>query len=105
MLLEEGLERLHVHEVVIIGVSRQRGVEQILESVVPSVVSELGVAIIVMCQTRQFPSLPREVAVEQGGVEGHEAEHDPHEHRELVQVLYLRRVSRLDHLIIYIIST
>lgn len=74
MLLVEGLEGSLVLLVDLVGVGVESRVQKELEPVASAVVSVLGVSIVVVSQSGEFTSLPGEVGVEEGGIEGREAE-------------------------------
>jgi len=98
VLLEEGLQCTHVHFVVLVGVVVERWIQQVFESVASTVVGVLGVAVVVVRQSRQLSSLPGEEREVQRVIERHEAEQGEDDQRELVDVLYLSGERSLYHL-------
>jgi len=99
VLLEERLDVLDVHSVVLVGVSLEgRSLKHLVSS--SAGIQELGILLIVVGQAGDLTALPCHVTQIDGAIKGQEEEHAIGKNAPLADVLKLYGVSSLHHFVI-----
>ena len=96
MFLEEGLNELDVHSVVLVGVGlKSRGLEHLVSSTAS--VQELGILLIVVSQAGDLATLPCHMTKIHGPIKSEEEEHAIGKNAPLADVLELYGIGCLHH--------
>jgi hypothetical protein len=99
VLLEEWLDVLDVHSVVLVGISlKGRSLKHLVSST--ATIKELGVLLIVIGQAGDLTALPCHVTQIDRAIKGQEEEHAISKDAPLADVLELNGVCSLHHFVI-----